>query len=323
MDTTKRLSTAAAIAQDQYQLILPVGTFHTAKYGELTITPDMVADMVANWTGKVLGEREPYIDTDHDGGEAQGWIRALEARPDGLYAQIEWTDPGREKVAKMTYRYFSAEIGSATDIKTGEKVDNVLVAVALTNRPVMNTMAAAHLSDGDDPAHGEGEQIHEEVHEVELKLSDVIEYVENAEHAEKSAVLKVLGVDHAQVATLSEQVQALTSKNEVLTEAKQELSEKFTALQKDVHAKAKKDVFERALAEGRILPAKREYWEGKFDENPEFVTELIENLPKAVEFGELGHAGGGEERKFSEAEMATFAKLGLSDEDVEKFGGDV
>ncbi|KKM02675.1 hypothetical protein LCGC14_1782070, partial [marine sediment metagenome] len=104
-----------------FQLILPIGNYHSPWYGEFEISEETCEDMVANWEAKVLGERTPYIDTDHDGGAAMGWIKGLESRADGLYAQIEWTEPGRELLEKGLYKYFSAEIGDHMDIHTGLK----------------------------------------------------------------------------------------------------------------------------------------------------------------------------------------------------------
>ena len=139
----------------ELQLILPIGKYHSPVYGEFEISKETCEDMAANWEAKVLGERSPYIDTDHDGGAAMGWIKELQAQEAGLYAGIEWTEPGRELLEKGLYKYFSAEIGDHMDIHTGLKIKNVLIAATLTNRPFMNTMPEAHLSDRNTPPHRE------------------------------------------------------------------------------------------------------------------------------------------------------------------------
>lgn len=143
----------------EFQLILPIGHWYSDRYGEFDITDETCEDMVANWEAKILGERSPYIDTDHDGGAAMGWIKTLEARNDGLYAQIEWTEPGKELLEKGIYKYFSAEIGEHKDIHTGLKIKNVLIAATLTNRPFMNTMPQAHLNDVNPPAHSDRDSL--------------------------------------------------------------------------------------------------------------------------------------------------------------------
>ena len=150
----------------EFQLILPTGHWYSDWYGEFDITDEICEDMVANWEAKVLGERSPYIDTDHDGGAAMGWIKKLEAREDGLHAQIEWTEPGRELLEKGIYKYFSAQFGEHKDIHTGLIIKNVLIAVTLTNRPFMNTMPEAHLSDRNTPPHRERDHLN--IFEVEV-----------------------------------------------------------------------------------------------------------------------------------------------------------
>jgi len=128
---------------DEFQMILPIGTHYSAFYGKITITRQMIEQMVDNWRNRVMGNREPYIDTDHDGGAANGWIKELEAREDGLYAKIEWTEHGRELITSGQYRYFSAEFGTHVDVRTGDKHYPVLIAATLTNRPLMNQMPPA------------------------------------------------------------------------------------------------------------------------------------------------------------------------------------
>ena len=78
-----------ANANEGYQMLLPVGRFYLSWYGEMIFTKSFVEAMVDNWKNKMLNEREPYIDTDHDMGEANGWIQDMKADDDGLWAKIE------------------------------------------------------------------------------------------------------------------------------------------------------------------------------------------------------------------------------------------
>ena len=55
-------------------------------------------DLVIDYEHQSLqGERAP----------AAGWIKDLEARPDGLWARVEWTRQAREYLLSKEYRYFS------------------------------------------------------------------------------------------------------------------------------------------------------------------------------------------------------------------------
>lgn len=64
---------------DDFQMIVPVGVFYSDWYGEIIITNSYNDAMVDNWKTKVLGNREPFIDTLHDQGAANGWIEDLES----------------------------------------------------------------------------------------------------------------------------------------------------------------------------------------------------------------------------------------------------
>jgi phage I-like protein len=125
---------------------LPVGDYQTSKYGELNFTPQFCQQIVDNWKNKVLGEREPFIDVEHDRGEAQGWVKDLQFKDDGLYADIEWTPVGREKVERKLYKYFSVDLAKVISLDGSEHFP-VLIAIALTNQPVINCLDPVKLSD--------------------------------------------------------------------------------------------------------------------------------------------------------------------------------
>jgi phage I-like protein len=129
------------------KIILPTGTHHTKKYGDITITKDYCEKIAEHFRLGVMGERKPFIDTQHDFGEANGWIRGLSATDKGLLAQIEWNDLGRDKIKKKIYKYLSCAIDDHIETTTGTKYYPVLHAVSLTNCPVMETMPAVGLSD--------------------------------------------------------------------------------------------------------------------------------------------------------------------------------
>jgi phage I-like protein len=148
----KRLSDSVDIrlqeakATSDWQMILPMGSFQTRRYGQLDLSETFLQEIVKNWKARVLGERQPFIDTDHDWGKSNGWIVDLRVQADGLYAKIDWTDLGRENVGKGYYKYFSADIEATLDTTTGEEHYPVLVATALTNTPQMHMMPPARLS---------------------------------------------------------------------------------------------------------------------------------------------------------------------------------
>jgi len=81
---------------------------------------------------------------------ASGWIKALEARSDGIYGQVEWTETAAARLAAREYRYFSpAWIGAGPD-STGPVVR--IVGGGLTNLPNFQLPAiASQTGDPMDP----------------------------------------------------------------------------------------------------------------------------------------------------------------------------
>lgn len=72
-----------------------------------------------------------------DAAPAAGWIKELEARDDGVWARIEWTDRARKYIQAKEYRYFSPVVS----LTEGRKVKELL-NVALTNFPAMASLTA-------------------------------------------------------------------------------------------------------------------------------------------------------------------------------------
>jgi len=77
------------------------------------------------------------------GAPATGWIVDLDNRGDrGLWALVEWLEPGLSLVRAKRYRFFSPTVAfNAIDGATGERVGPMLLSGALTNRPFLDGMA--------------------------------------------------------------------------------------------------------------------------------------------------------------------------------------
>jgi hypothetical protein len=121
----------------EIQMLVP-GSWNTKKYGQLEITEDEIEGMIENFDNDVRAGGVLPIDIDHDAGEAAGWINKLINRgKEGLWAAVEWTKLGKEKLQEKTFRFFSPEFSfSFEDPLTSENHGPVLVAGTLTNRPL-------------------------------------------------------------------------------------------------------------------------------------------------------------------------------------------
>jgi len=303
---------------EDWQLILPIGTWYVEWYGEVIFTRRFMELIVENNNKKIMNQRQPYIDTDHDGGAANGWIKEMRAGDEGLEVIIEWNDRGKELLGKGIYKYFSAEIQSKLNIETNERIWPVLPAATLTNRPAMNTLPEAKLeeankivgtgtkdialSDEDEDidedkssTHGDRDKIDEG--EMIMNFADLLKAIIILSDAEKSIVVKELGLTSSveannelvlKVNDLTSEVAKLKSEKEILAKVNLDLSEKVNTSEKKEIETRKTTVIEKALSEGRILPKDREYWEGKFDTNPDFTEEIIGKMGKVVSFDENG-----------------------------------
>jgi phage I-like protein len=117
--------------------LLPLGEVPLGDGREpLSVDRDALSALVQHF-----GERglDVVIDYEHQTlsghkAPAAGWIRDLEAREDGLWARVEWTDTAREHLAAREYRYFSPVL--RLEDKTRRPL--ALLHAALTNTPAIN-----------------------------------------------------------------------------------------------------------------------------------------------------------------------------------------
>lgn len=118
-------------------------------YGRgLTVTESMLDDFISNFENKVY-RTDLQVNLRHDReGEAAGWIKSLYKQDGVLFAVVEWTPLGVEKISSKQFRYTSSELAPTyLDPVTGKDIKNVLIGVALTNIPQIKDMAPVSLSE--------------------------------------------------------------------------------------------------------------------------------------------------------------------------------
>jgi phage I-like protein len=129
---------------------LPLGTYKHPLYGDVVVTPERVQRFASNIKDNV---REIDLDVNYDHrehtGKAAGWIRDAEDRGlEGLWLQIEFTEPARDAVKKGEYRYMSSEFTDEWEHpKTGDKHQDVFYGAALTNRPWLKDILPINMSE--------------------------------------------------------------------------------------------------------------------------------------------------------------------------------
>ena len=111
-----------------------------------TITPEELASIAAHY--HAARQDELLVDFDHFSADsakptkAAAWITAVEARGDGLWAQMRLSTSGRSALEGGDYRHFSPVLGfPARTYAAGEEAHPVaLLGGALTNQPTFKGM---------------------------------------------------------------------------------------------------------------------------------------------------------------------------------------
>ena len=134
--------TSNAVSQDQtpalpeWIRVLPRGTVELSDHREpFMVDEASLLSMAADFRSRGV---DLVIDYEHQSlqGEqapAAGWIKELEARGDGLWARVDWTQQARDYLEKKEYRYFSPVL--KLDPETRKPV--ALMHMGLTNVPAI------------------------------------------------------------------------------------------------------------------------------------------------------------------------------------------
>lgn len=93
-----------------------------APHGVLSIDYDHAADLAAPKGGAA---------------PAAGWITKMEATPNGIWADVEWTDAGARAIASKEYRFLSPSFLHGAD-----RAITRILGAALVNRPALPQLTA-------------------------------------------------------------------------------------------------------------------------------------------------------------------------------------
>lgn len=184
---------------------------------------------------------------------AAGWFSRLEWRPDdGLYAtDVEWTAAAAAAIEAREYRYISPVL--TFDAKTGA-VTGLLMA-ALVNYPALDglsDLAAAHFH--------HCREGHALMNDALLKLLDL------PDDADEAAVITAVSALAAKLAEAETQMAALSAATPdpaqfVPLSAMAALQAELAALAAKVQTEELRKLIEPALADGRLLPAQKDWAE--------------------------------------------------------------
>ena len=132
-------------------MLFPVGTWTSESYPKLSLTQELADEVLANFESEVLRTRVPVEMTGVHSealAPAAGWIDRVYQAPfewqgvtgEALYADWTPNERGAQVVNDGQYAYDSVELNTHIDPVSKKTTQNVLKAVALTNRPVLRMM---------------------------------------------------------------------------------------------------------------------------------------------------------------------------------------
>lgn len=173
-DGARQLRASFALADDAAAGDGPVwvqiatrGHFNGHSAGPFDLNDGVFADIVRNFRdvdqGRVAFDFEHASEAEPSAGAvpqvgapAQGWIRDLSVREDGLYALVDWLEPARTYIREKKYRFVSPAIRfGARDPKSGKPIGARLTSVALTNQPFLRDLRPLAAKD----VAGDGEDV--------------------------------------------------------------------------------------------------------------------------------------------------------------------
>lgn len=237
------------------------------------------------------------------GGEApaRGWIREMQAREDGIWGRVEWTDTGRDLVASRAYRRISPVFQLAG--KGSRKIVAILNA-SLVNRQNLRGLTALNSEEGPDmdfmkklaAALGLGEDAEEgAILEAIKALKDRKPEGSVEMQSQLDEIAKVLGCKSGAAAdvVLNAAKEAVASEggdhDEVIDSLQSELTEVTNQLNSitATTARDKAEAFvDGAIRDQRVgVKAMRDRYISMHMENAENTEALIGGLPK------LGRSG--------------------------------
>lgn len=295
----------ASVAAGRIQLF-PAGAFaaRDGRPGNLKgvtaktwrLAPEDADALLALWRQRatpVVVDYEHQTHLSRENGQpapAAGWITALEATSDGLFATVEWTDKARAHIRAGEYRFISPTF--SFDRRSGAVLE--LHSAALTNNPAL---------DGMDPASAKTHNTQEDKHmdkllallRTLLGLPDTADEAQCAEalsrHLPQQNLIALLKSKDDALATAQAELAgakaappdpgkyvALATFQAVQQEAAQ-LRAKLAEMEGAAAVAALSGEIEAALKDGRLAASAKPWAEGLAKSNPDALREFLKSTP--------------------------------------------
>jgi phage I-like protein len=246
----------------------------------------------------------PFAVKDGVGGTApaSGWITALEATAEGIFATIDWTEAATAKIKAREYRYISPYFGFEPATGRLTRIWNA----GLVNLPNFTELAAVASADPQG-------------NEMDLKaLAKALGLAEDATLEQITAAAATLKAtaDSAAEKIAAAAAGAVDPKAYVPMEVFTELQGRVRALQEASAEEKATAAVDAAVKAGKITPATRGYALTLHKADPEAFAAFVGSAPVVLdpEKVETGGAKLNLDGPLSPEEKATAAAMGVTEE---------
>ena len=265
---------------------------------------------------------------------AAGWVKELKLEDGNIVAVVEWTPRGAEYLKNKEYRYLSPVVNV-------RKMDNKAIglhSLALTNTPAIENMTPIVNSDNFEGGHenmdmqklaaalGLGpdateEQIMEALQAMVAENKSLKEGKQPGDEATvaNKAVCELLGL---KAGAPAEDVTAKIMELKGGTIDGVNVLEELKALKQQNAQRDADEAVTLALKAGKITPAQKDWARSYALADPKGFDAFVEKAPQVVPMGEidLGGTVALKSDKPDEATTLVCKQLGVSQEDLEKYG---
>jgi phage I-like protein len=277
--------------------LIPAGEFRGADGRGPFVLPDphaFAARFAAEGQRFAIDENHAIDRLTAKGGStpARGWVVELQAREDGIWGRVEWTETGRRLVAEREYGFISPAI-----LHTREKPHRItgIFRAALTNDPNLKNLQSLHTSEenGMDKELREALGLPEDAADQDVLAAVKTAHELSTSHpALMARIAEAAGADKALTGdALIEVVKAHAERGD---KNESELEKALHAVQKELgevkatHAKERAvAVIDEAIKAGKVFPALRDHYIARHTRAPEEVETEIKALP-SIHSGGLG-----------------------------------
>lgn len=317
--------------------VLPLGHVVSSK-GEFDVDEESFRAMKAQIAQRGV---DLVVDYEHQtlkGVEAPaaGWVKELKLEDGFIKALVEWTSRGAEYLKNREYRYLSPVV----NVRKADSKATGLHSLALTNTPAIVGMTAIVNSDN-----FEGGQ---NIMDIIKKIAQLLGLGENAteeqiEEALEACIAENKALKEGQQPPADDKVVANKAVCELLglkagaaaddvTAKIMELKggtidgvnvvEELKALKAQNAQRDADEAVTLALKAGKIAPAQKEWALSYALSDPKGFASFVEKAPQVVPMGEIvaGETKALKSDQIDEATMVACKQLGVSVDDVKKFG---